>query len=146
MSQQQSSRTTRKQSAVVFCALAIVLLPVGCQLSPHKAARPSWLDAYGQQPTDGKVDASRAVPAEGWRRTKDGWEHTEMWAIEASGRGGETISELIDMQSQREPAWIRQGLGQLRSIPPHWIAIIQVLLIGVICGVSKRFQSLRQMN
>ena len=63
-----------------------------------------------------------------------------MWAVEASGRGDESINELVAMQTEREPAVVRQTLERIRSIPPHWIAFVQVLLIGLICAVSKHFQ------
>ena len=130
-------RLPRSQNALrswvlALCVLVIAMVPAGCQLSPHL---PDRNHAVYSAPAN-----SNSVAPNGWRRTKDGWEHTSNWAIEASGHADKSISELMQLQSKRESPWARTAMKVMRECPPHWIAVIQVLLIGVICSVSKKLQ------
>ena len=127
-----SSRNPLRSWALILCLLVIATVPAGCQLSPHMPDRNHAV--YSAPPN------SNSVAPNGWRRTKDGWEHTSNWAIEASGHANKSISELMQLQSKRESPWARTAMKTIRECPPHWIAVIQVLLIGVICSVSKKMQ------
>lgn len=72
-----------------------------------------------------------AVP-NGWRLTRDGWEHTSTW-----NPGGPSINRLIEDQRNREPAWIRFGFLKLRSIPPLMVAVLQITAIAVITSIAE---------
>ena len=81
---------------------------------------------------DAATPGIRSVPPEGWRRTRNGWEHVSSWMTSQT-----PLSELVETQQDREPAWMRSVLGTLRSIPPLAFAAIQLGLIAVIVRLTR---------
>lgn len=71
------------------------------------------------------------VAPEGWRRTDQGWEHVSTWRPIPR-----PLDEIIATQVDREPAWIRNILDRLRSVPPLMFALIQVTAIAAIVNVA----------
>ena len=81
-----------------------------------------------------KTDAQgHAVPPEGWRRTKDGWEHVSTWRPTARPLG-----EIVLQQEMREPKWMKSALAGVRGIPPLAFGLFQITAIAVIVNVTQR--------
>ncbi len=90
------------------------------------------LKAGEQAYCEGTKIQSQAVVPLGWRRTKQGWEHTSTWML-----SNLTINQWIATQHDREPAWIRAGFSKLRSIPPLMVATLQIAAIAVITNIDR---------
>lgn len=89
-----------------------------CTAQPHSAS--------SQDPLDHQ---SYSEVADGWRMTRNGWEHTTSWDLIAMGSaiGGSIANESAP--SNQPPAWI-QYLG---STHPSLIASFQLLMaIGLL--------------
>ncbi len=73
------------------------------------------------------------VAPQGWRKTKDGWEHVSTWP-----QPGKSINQWIDTQHDQEPPWLRHTFARLRTISPLMIALMQITAIALIVNVSRR--------
>ena len=62
------------------------------------------------------------VPPSGWRRTVSGWERAEEWGKPAA-KAQLGINQWLAIQDQRESAFARGLLGQLRSVHPLCISM-----------------------
>ena len=78
-------------------------------------------------------DQGFAVPPEGWRRTKDGWEHVSTWRPVPRPLG-----EIVLEQEKREPAWMKSALAGVRGIPPLAFGLFQMTAIAVVVNLTKR--------
>jgi len=71
----------------------------------------------------------------GWRRTSNGWEQASRWRLPQS----QPLGELILMQKEREPLWVRACLEWLRELPPLTFALFQLSAIATILwGATMR--------
>ena len=79
------------------------------------------------------------VIPDGWRKTKDGWQHTSSWPhLKGSLSEIVTINQLIAQQQASEPPWTRQIMLWLASVPPLAIAVAQILAIWMIVKITNR--------
>jgi hypothetical protein len=51
-----------------------------------------------------------------------------------------SLQEWIDRTSQRNPHWTNSLLSKIRALSPITMALMQITLIGLILGVSMRFE------
>ena len=51
------------------------------------------------------------VPPQGWRRTRDGWEHVSTWRPL-----GRPLGEIVMEQEAREPGWMKGRVGEAQAI------------------------------
>ena len=72
-----------------------------------------------------------AVTPRGWRRTKDGWEHTSSWRPQRS------LSDFLNVEQQREQLWVHHFFNGVRSVPPLAYACLQIAAISAICWISQ---------
>ena len=72
-----------------------------------------------------------AVTPRGWRRTKDGWEHTSSWRPQRS------LSDFVHVEQQREQFWIHHFFNGVRNVPPLAYACLQIAAISAICWISQ---------
>ena len=85
----------------------------------------------------------RAHIPNGWRYTKDGWQHTSTWMLDQDAREPMTINQLIDRQQQREPEWMQGLMERVRSWSPAAIAMSQILLILLIVRIGNYRTAIR---
>jgi len=82
-----------------------------------------------------RIDRGISVAPQGWRRTSNGWELASRWRLPSSL----TLGELILIQRDREPVWIRSSLKWLRELPPLTFAMFQLTAIAaILCGAALR--------
>ncbi len=103
----------------------------------HEAISETSFDSSEQLPAETELvlltsRPQNPVAPEGWRRTRDGWEHVSTWDTV-----GQSINQLIAAQQEREPAWLRVAFAKIRRIPPLMIAMMQITAIAVIVNVSR---------
>lgn len=72
-----------------------------------------------------------AVTPRGWRRTKNGWEHTSSWRPQRS------LSDFVHVEQQREQFWIHHFFNGVRNVPPLAYACLQIAAISAICWISQ---------
>ena len=74
-----------------------------------------------------------AVPPEGWRHSKDGWEHVSTWR-----QTPRPLGEIVMEQEMREPKWMKSALASVRGIPPLAFGLFQIAAIALIVNVTRR--------
>ncbi len=121
--------------AQAFCVVVLV-----CVLLAMRASTPERLKG---EPEANRIQANSvaleqmsrpiSVAPEGWRRTRNGWEHVSTWRSVAT----RPLAEIIESQRQAEPAWIQAGLLKIREVPPLMFALIQITSIAVIVNVLR---------
>ena len=79
-----------------------------------------------------------AVPPVGWRRTRDGWQHTAQWPIANVSQATPSIATLIASQESQEPHWLQNAMKRIRDIPPLMIALLQIAAIAAILHISRK--------
>lgn len=99
--------------------------------SSYEAAVPSFQ-------TDGQ---GIAVPPEGWRRTKDGWEHVSTWRP-----APRPLGEIVLEQEMREPTWMKSALAGVRGIPPLAFSLFQITAIAVVVNLTKRREKVVRLD
>lgn len=125
------------RSNLSFFAVGVALL-IAVRYQPEMPSSPQ-LSASTESVADqqrGPVVAfdpslPRSVMPEGWRRTRDGWEHVSTWTSLRS------INELILQQRESEPVWAQLVFAKLRGISPLAIALMQVTAIAAIVNVAR---------
>jgi hypothetical protein len=75
------------------------------------------------------------VAPTGWRRTVNGWERAEDWAITDPDTRAATLAKVIEHQQQMEISWVGgRGLSVImrfvRQINPFTILCLQVSLLA----------------
>ena len=121
----------------VCCFLGIVCFALAIRLDPVESVGPSSaerserasISRTHQSPT---VDIHQPVVPRGWRRTAHGWEDVSNWP------GRRSLGEIISLQRDREPAWIRFTLASLREVPPLLFALVQIIAIVLIMAAANR--------
>ena len=72
-----------------------------------------------------------AVRPRGWRRTKNGWEHTSTW------RPKRSLAAILNEEQEREQHWVQHFLNGVRGVPPVAYACLQIAAISCICWISQ---------
>ncbi|MGI9472848.1 MAG: hypothetical protein ACR2NZ_15015 [Rubripirellula sp.] len=85
------------------------------------------------EPGDHSDVSIHSVPPEGWRHTKDGWEHVSTWRP-----APRPLGEIVREQEEREPKWVKSTLAGVRGIPPLAFGLFQITAIAVIVNVSRK--------
>ncbi len=120
--------------AILTVIVFVGVIPIGCDKYQHLAHSP-----HGNAPpvmaADGRLSFKAHRP-NGWRRTKDGWEHTNDWGVGANSKL--SLNQHIAEQKSREPQWLQESLAIVRSLSPITIALFQISLISLIFVASER--------
>ena len=89
------------------------------------------LDPLADEAQNIPVTHIAAVTPRGWRRTKNGWEHTSSWRPQRS------LSDFLNVEQQREQFWIHHFFNGVRNVPPLAYACLQIAAISAICWISQ---------
>ncbi len=96
-----------------------------------RPAATTGVDSLELKP-DGTMGPVSVAPT-GWRRTANGWENVATWT-----KPSRPLREIVAMQHEREPQWMRSTLAGVRGLPPLAFAMLQITAIAAIVAIGRR--------